>query len=183
MVGIEYTMEDYERWRRYGLANKAMERILIMYHELAEVKGGAQKGKLRAGPVAMPEDFVLIDCSADWFLTGTGSAPPDIDIKLLREGSAVSILCMLTFYYRGFLHDENCRCPGDEFLPCRAEDLLKSGRMQFLPTAAEAVRAFLYDDKNFGKRCADVYSEYVVGYFKKIVSGEWWKSNMSPDSV
>ena len=64
MVGIEYTMEDYERWRRYGLANKAMERILIMYHELAEVKGGAQKGKLRAGPVAMPEDFVLIDCSA-----------------------------------------------------------------------------------------------------------------------
>ena len=172
---LELEAQIAERSRRQGIAYDLFGRILRMYHSMANVAGGGAKGQLSGGSRGASVYFSdrCLGYSDEWFLPEVGGFPKKGFLETLREGSAVAIVANLLYYHvrpELFASDDGQL---DQWYPQFVEKIYASGRLKKFPTAAKAVHAYFHDRDNFEAICAEVYSEYVLGYFKKIISGQW----------
>lgn len=147
---MKYTITD----ENYLEANAAMRDILFMYRDLIESYHGFGHG-IDTGTFSS-FDFV------DTELLEEPSYSLDMDMNLLRQGSAVALLCGLSDFWDESEGDIAGLGKWGEEL----RDLLKDGRLDHLPLAKEAVEAGLESEDNLRALLPGVYREYVVGYFE-----------------
>ena len=142
----------------YGDATDAIRDILLIYVAMADDYSGFGHAS-DAGSRFDPLRF--IDAEDD-------RKAHYVDMQLLREGSAVAILC---WYYD--LWSEGQALRGQRF-----EAALNEGRFAAFPDIEAVLREALIrdtmpmDDPWFEAAAAPIYTKYVRGYFQRLAAND-----------
>ena len=133
--------------------------ILYMYRDITISYAGFGHG-IDTGSY---DAALYVDCvaSADFSLDSYS-----IDLQLIQEGSAISLLSDLSDVWDEQSHEGEI--PNESKLPF--VELLSAGRLKHLPLAEKACEAGLRSREEMNNGLKAVYVEYVVGYLERLYS-------------
>ena len=147
---MEFTESNYE------LAEKVIKDILYMYVDILDSKEITHDIYYGSFDALEHVDSKTIN------LEGY-----DIDISLINEGSAIKILCIMFEHYDQFETLEEVY-NSEYFLEIK--ELIQSGKLDHIPKLKKVIElAYTVDEFGLSNLLIDVYQEYVVGYFKRIL--------------
>lgn len=139
----------------YQFAQDAMRDILFMYWDIVESGGdfGATIDTGRFNPYL----FINTSTKADFACS--------VDIDLLRQGSSVDLLILLTDYL-------DCDEPPKRgtYLGDRLYELVDNKLLDHVPEAREAIISGLEFRDDFLEKSKEVYIEYILKFFRKMGS-------------
>jgi hypothetical protein len=90
-----------------------------------------------------------------------------VDLKLLRAGSAVAIMC---FFYDLWCEDQHLSGPHVR----RYEEALEQGRLRSFPDIEQVLREAIsrryipFEDDWFEEAVSPIYRKHVLGYFQSL---------------
>ncbi|GGO29852.1 hypothetical protein [Deinococcus humi] len=143
-------------------ARQALRDILFLYVDLAESYNGFGHGMDRG----TFDPFRFLDAEAE------EPANPPVNLTLLRQGSAVALLCGLYDLWNE-AEDVNIDHPWVE----RLRSALAQWRFAACPDIAQVMvetfeRYSRFDDPWLGEQVQPLYEKYVAAYFIRLATGQ-----------
>jgi hypothetical protein len=152
---LETQTDEERKFEEYLQSQSAIRDILYMYRELVRFWRGLYEDFGWEDGTFDPLSY--IDISDD---TGLDSD----DLRLLREGSAIKILCnMLLAYGQGGYPAHN------SYFMQSVKDAYVAGRFHLVPELEAAVGLGLQSEIALRDRSQDIYRKYVFAYFADLV--------------
>ena len=149
---FEINYETYEQ------AATARRDLLFLYTEMVESYQGFA-ADLETGAF---DPYTFVDCAL-------GDEPGwtfQVDTQLLREGSAVKLLAWQVDCW-----EQTGDIRTDRQLMQGIKTLLAGDALHDLPLAAETLRLGLQSAEKLHDGLPDVYEQYVLGYFRRLLGG------------
>ena len=150
MPPFEINYETYEK------AAAARRDLLFLFTEMVESYQGFA-ADLETGSF---DPYVFVDCRL-------GEEPGwtfQVDTRLLREGSVVKLLAWQVDCW-----EQSGDIRSDRELMNGIKTLLASNTLHDLPLAAETLRLGLQSAEELQDGLPDVYEQYVLGYFQRLL--------------